>query len=82
MRVLIWGKSSYRDLAKLPQNVCSRIIEKMEAYCATGEGNVRHLGGRSGQWRLRDGDYRVIFELTNTDIIVKRVGDRREAYRD
>jgi mRNA-degrading endonuclease RelE of RelBE toxin-antitoxin system len=54
----------------------------MEAFCATGEGNVRHLGGRSGQWRLRDGDCRVIFELTNTEIIVKRIGDRREVYRD
>ena len=82
MRVLTWSKSSYRDLAKLPKNIAGRIIDKMEAYCQSGEGNVRHLGGRSGQWRLRDGDYRVIFELTNTEIIVKRIGDRREVYRD
>jgi mRNA interferase RelE/StbE len=81
VRALIWGKSSHRDLAKLPKDVSSRIIAKMEAFCATGEGNVRHLGGRSGQWRLRDGDYRVVFELTNTEIIVKKIGDRREVYR-
>jgi len=54
----------------------------MEEYCATGLGDVRHMAGRGGQWRLRDGDYRVVFELTHTEIVVKRVAHRREVYRD
>jgi mRNA interferase RelE/StbE len=82
VRVLVWGKSSYRDLERLPRNVSARIIDKMEEYCATGLGDVRHMAGRGGQWRLRDGDYRVVFELTHTEIVVKRVAHRREVYRD
>ncbi len=82
MRVLIWSKASHRDLAKLPKNVSNRIIDKMTSYCESGDGNVRHLAGKSGQWRLRDGDYRVIFELTDTQVLVKRIANRREAYRE
>lgn len=82
MRILVWSNSSYRDLGKLPQKVSGRIIDKMEAYCQTGLGDVRHLGGRRGQWRLRDGEYRVAFELTDTHVVVRRVGNRREVYRD
>jgi mRNA interferase RelE/StbE len=82
VRILVWSKSSHRDLAKLPKNIAGRIIDKMEAYCETGDGNVRHLAGKTGQWRLRDGDYRVVFELTDTHIVVRRIGNRREVYRD
>ncbi len=34
-----------------------------------------------GSYRFRIGDYRVIFDLQNKEIIILRVGHRREIYR-
>jgi mRNA interferase RelE/StbE len=82
VRALVWSKASSDDLAKVPKDASGRVIDKMVGYCETGEGNVRHLAGKSGQWRLRDGNYRVIFELSDTQVIVKRIAHRREAFRE
>jgi mRNA-degrading endonuclease RelE of RelBE toxin-antitoxin system len=82
VRVLVWSKTSGDDLAKVPKGASGRTIDNMVSYCETGEGNVRHLAGKSGQWRLRDGDYRIIFELSDTQVIVKRIAHRREAFRE
>jgi mRNA interferase RelE/StbE len=59
-----------------------RILSKIEAYAEGSAGfanNVRKLVGSSGL-RLRVGDYRVIFEETETEIIVTRIGPRGSIY--
>lgn len=34
-----------------------------------------------GTYRFRIGDYRVIFDIEGTDIVVLRIGHRKEIYR-
>jgi len=43
----------------------------------------RKLAGSKNDWRIRVGDYRVIYEITDAVWIVRvnRVRHRREAYR-
>jgi len=36
---------------------------------------------RLGSYRFRIGDYRVIFDLEGDDIVILRVGHRRDIYR-
>ncbi len=53
-------------------------------FAETGLGDVKRLSGRSGQWRLRVGDWRVLFTYEEEDgeaIVVLRALHRREAYR-
>jgi mRNA interferase RelE/StbE len=42
------------------------------------------LTSRSGRWRIRSGDYRVIYEIADAELVVLvvSVGHRREVYRD
>ena len=54
------------------------MIEKLENFAATGEGDVKKLVG-SEFYRLRHGQWRAIFEIEG-DVIVLRVGHRREIY--
>ena len=44
---------------------------------------TRLKGELSGLRRIRDGDYRIIYELRKTELVVLvlRVAHRREAYR-
>ena len=63
-------------------NVADRIMRTMREY-ADGTGahanNVRALQGSSAL-RLRVGDYRVIFNETDTEIIVTGLGPRGSIY--
>ena len=59
-----------------------RIIAKIEVYAADPAeqaNNVTRMVG-STAWRLRVGDYRVVFEETDTEIIVSRIGPRGSVY--
>ena len=44
-------------------------------------GNVKKLKGSSNEYRLRDGDYRVLFELEGRRVTVYAVGNRKDIYR-
>jgi mRNA interferase RelE/StbE len=59
-----------------------RIIGKIEGYAAdaaTLANNVKRLTG-STALRLRIGEFRVIFEETETEIIVTKIGPRGAVY--
>ena len=36
---------------------------------------------RCGQWRLRIGDYRVLFDVENDCAFILKIGHRREVYK-
>ncbi|MGD0089569.1 MAG: type II toxin-antitoxin system RelE/ParE family toxin [Planctomycetota bacterium] len=44
-------------------------------------GDVQKLRGSKNEYRLRAGNYRVLFELEGRKIIVYAVGDRKDIYR-
>lgn len=84
MQVFI-TKHARKLLTQLDPVIARRIIEKIEAYAndpASQTNNVRALRGRSG-YRLRVGDYRVLFTLNDgavTIMTVFTIGHRRDVY--
>jgi mRNA interferase RelE/StbE len=59
-----------------------RILAKIEAYAAdpaSQANNVKMLAGMTAR-RLRVGDFRVVFEETETEIVVTRIGPRGSVY--
>ncbi len=44
-------------------------------------GDVKKLRGSANEYRLRVGNYRVLFELEGTTIMIYAVGDRKDIYR-
>ena len=44
-------------------------------------GNVKKLQGSRNQYRLRAGDYRILFELEGRTVTVYAVGNRKDIYR-
>ena len=64
------------------RNIARRIEEKISDYAADPKSLanvVTELRGSSLK-RLRVGDFRVVFEETETDIIVSRIGPRGSIY--
>lgn len=59
------------------------LLKSLARFLKTEAGNVKQLHGFDPpQYRLRIGDWRVIFRKSDADSIeVVRVRNRREAYR-
>jgi mRNA interferase RelE/StbE len=69
-----------KDLQQVPVNIKERIISKIEVMQDDLQGDVKRLTNFTPEYRLRVGDYRVLFELEEQTIIVYRVKHRSKAY--
>jgi mRNA interferase RelE/StbE len=82
---IIFKKEAAKSLDKLQRNAARLIREKLIAIAANPYAenpNARKLQGRDG-YRLRVGDWRVIYEIQNEQmvILVLRIAPRGEVYR-
>jgi len=69
-----------RDMKKLDSRIAQRILVKIEEMKQDLRGDVKRLKDYIPAFRLRVGDYRVLFAVEDAVIIVYRVVHRREAY--
>jgi len=79
---LILRPSVEKDLRKIPAADLREILARMEALReAPPPGSVK-LSGEE-YYRVRQGDYRIIYEIEDDKliVIVVRVGHRRDIYR-
>jgi len=70
-----------KDLKGLPVMESVRIVAKAEALQNDLEGDVKRLTHFTPEYRLRVGNYRVLFEVEGTKVVVYRVRHRKDAYK-
>ena len=79
---LVYTKRAERDIAGLDSKTKERIGKTLLRF---EEEPLRYAEKLSdpilGTYRFRIGDYRVIFDIEGNEIIVLRVGHKREIYR-
>jgi mRNA interferase RelE/StbE len=82
-RTVEWRSEAKRDLRGLDAPLVKRIVRVVDRYAATGHGDVKQLQGVDQRWRLRIGDWRVLFTLDHGRllVLVLRVLPRGSAYR-
>jgi mRNA interferase RelE/StbE len=69
-------------LRAIDRETAIRILHALTFYGESGGGDVRALAGAwQGYFRLRVGDYRVIFAIVPNKITIIRAGHRSEVYR-
>jgi len=57
------------------------IFSKIEALSDDLQGDVKKLTNFTPEYRLRVGDYRVLFETENDKVTIYRIRHRKEIYR-
>ena len=78
----IWPDSSRAELRTIDREAAIRILHGLTQYAESGDGDVKALAGQwQGYFRLRVGDYRIIFAISPDEITIVRVRHRSEAYR-
>ena len=62
------------------QRINQYLLQLKSEPCPSG---VEKLVGRPNSWRVRVGDYRILYEIDDTKqrVTVYRIVHRREAYR-
>ena len=79
---LIYTRRAVKDINRLDQNIKKRIGKSLKRFEKAPLDYAEKLtDSRLGSYRFRIGDYRVIFDLEDQDIVVLRIGDRKEIYR-
>ncbi len=77
-----WTEKAIDELNKLETTISSRIIKKIDKLLINPYSiNIKRLKGIDA-FRLRVGDYRVIFEVNSNIILILKVGHRKNIYKD
>ena len=84
MYEVVLAQQAERDLRRLPAEIFHRIIPEIKALARVPRPRgCRKLTGSKRDYRIRVGDYRVIYEIDEKAKVVRvmRVRHRREVYR-
>ena len=84
MYSVLLERAAEKDLARLSAEIHDRVIDAIKTLGKNPRPpGCRKLVGGSNDWRIRVGDYRVVYEIADTICIVRinRVRHRKVIYR-
>jgi mRNA interferase RelE/StbE len=81
-----WRERPVRQLKAIPQTTALTILRAVTPLGddpRRPDANIKKLGGYEDRYRLRVGDYRVIYDVIDAElvILVVGIGHRREIHR-
>jgi len=79
-------KQAAKEFLKLPASVRDTIIKKLKFLAADPgaiNNNIKKLQGVEDCYRLRIGDYRVIYRIINLKVVIEiiKIGHRQDIYK-
>jgi len=80
---IVLSPMAARQLRKLDAQVRRRIQAALDLLAEQPRPpSATRLVGGAGEWRVRTGDYRIVYEIEDEQllILVLRIGHRREVY--
>lgn len=85
MYKITFKKSAEKEIQKLPSSIVTRIVPAIEGLSKNPRptGSKKLAGSKENIWRIRVGDYRVVYLIAEEVKIVevRRVGHRKDIYK-
>jgi mRNA interferase RelE/StbE len=79
---IVYKKSVQRDLKKLSKPEARRILNQIEDELAKNADTYPILKGPfAGLRKYRVGEYRVIYAILADEVLVLRIGHRKDVYK-
>ena len=75
-----YGPSALDNLDNLPARERAQVLRKIERLELGLHGNIKHLHDAEAAYRLRMGDYRILFDVEGGVIVIRRIGNRKDVY--
>jgi mRNA interferase RelE/StbE len=79
-----WKQSAVKELRDLPRGAVTRILKAVEQLSMNPyAAGARKIVGSEHTYRVREGDYRIIYSVTASSLVVEiiRVGHRKDIYK-
>jgi len=76
--------AALRELRKLPEDIRRRVAARFDALVGDPRpAGVERLQGEADLYRVRVGDYRIVYQVESKALVVLvvRIGHRRDVYR-
>jgi mRNA interferase RelE/StbE len=77
---IVFKASVKKDLKGIPPQAVKKILDKIRLLENGLRGDVKKLTNFTPEYRLRVGEYRVLFEIEDQTIVIYRIAHRKEAY--
>jgi mRNA interferase RelE/StbE len=68
------------NLRGLPKTVAAQVIRKISRLESGLTGNIKRLRQADFGYRLRMGDYRILFDVEGDTIVIQKIGHRKDVY--
>lgn len=79
---IVYKKSVQRDLKKLSKTEAHCVLNQIEEELSENADIYPVLKGQfAGLRKYRIGDYRIIYAILGNDVLVLRIGHRKEVYK-
>jgi mRNA interferase RelE/StbE len=77
-----WTDPAVEDLSKLDKPIATRIIRKISWISSHFESIIPEplSGELKGAYKIRVGDWRVVYTIEGDTIVIHAIGHRREIY--
>ncbi len=82
MYKVLLTKRSLKDLESIDRYMQNTIAVKLKEYSKEPQKYGKKLiNHKIGTYRFKIGDYRVIFDIDNNNLVILRIGHRKSIYK-
>ncbi|PIR80211.1 MAG: type II toxin-antitoxin system mRNA interferase toxin, RelE/StbE family [Candidatus Levybacteria bacterium CG10_big_fil_rev_8_21_14_0_10_35_13] len=79
---IVYTRSAFKDIQKIDSVAKKRIKKKIEEFTINPIKSAKRLTSSNlGTYRWRVGNYRIIFDVDKNNIVILRIGHRKEIYK-
>ncbi len=79
-----WKNSAYKELQKLPRPIITKVVAAVADLSNDPyPSGVKKLVGSERSYRIRVGDYRIVYEIIENKLTIEivRVRHRKDVYK-
>ena len=82
MYKIVFTQRAIRDFKTIDKHIQKQLLNKVEWFSREPLKYARKLISPTiGDYRFRIGDYRVVFDIEGENIVILRIGHRKDIYR-
>lgn len=80
---ICWKQSAGKELRRLDRSMIPRVLSAVEALGSDSTFSCKKLQGAEHLWRIRIGEYRVIYSVDGTVLCIEiiKIGHRQSVYK-
>ena len=78
---VVYTQAALKSLERLSPPIARRIMAKIQRLEQNLAGDVKRLTNFTPEYRLRVGDWRVLFDVDEDRVLIQHISHRSQAYR-